>query len=99
MNVSDPRFARLWESHEYAIDPTNPRFKGTEGMKKLLEEGRRKRKDAIGGGDDEVLQQDVAAWKKTKGGVALNPPRGQAPLHMPEVDVPDPAPALTPRKD
>ena len=45
MNVQDPRFAKLYESHEFAIDPTNPRFKGTEGMKKLLEEGRRKRKD------------------------------------------------------
>ena len=44
MNVKDPRFSRLFESHEFAIDPTNPRFKGTEGMKALLEEGRQKRK-------------------------------------------------------
>ncbi|KAF2396525.1 hypothetical protein EJ06DRAFT_222902 [Trichodelitschia bisporula] len=43
MDVHDPRFSRLFESHEFAIDPTNPRFKGTEGMKALLEEGRRKR--------------------------------------------------------
>jgi hypothetical protein len=33
----------VFESHEFAIDPSNPKFKGTEGMKKLLEEGRRKR--------------------------------------------------------
>ena len=44
LNTTDPRFSRLFESHEYAIDPTNPRFKGTKGMKALLDEGR-KRKD------------------------------------------------------
>ncbi|KAF2750480.1 hypothetical protein M011DRAFT_465229 [Sporormia fimetaria CBS 119925] len=44
INTQDPRFAKLYESHEFAIDPTNPRFKGTAGMKALLEEGRKKRK-------------------------------------------------------
>ncbi|GAB7346906.1 hypothetical protein MBLNU459_g1979t1 [Dothideomycetes sp. NU459] len=45
METQDPRFARLFESHEFAIDPTNPKFKGTAGMKALLEEGRKKRKN------------------------------------------------------
>lgn len=45
MNVEDDRFRNVFESHEFAIDPSNPRFKGTEGMKKLLAEGRRKRVD------------------------------------------------------
>ncbi|KAH7350345.1 hypothetical protein BKA66DRAFT_575766 [Pyrenochaeta sp. MPI-SDFR-AT-0127] len=44
INTADPRFAKLYESHEFAIDPTNPRFKETAGMKALLEEGRKKRK-------------------------------------------------------
>ncbi|KAF2459159.1 hypothetical protein BDY21DRAFT_282910 [Lineolata rhizophorae] len=44
INVKDPRFARLYDSHEFAIDPTNPRFRETEAMRELLEEGRRKRK-------------------------------------------------------
>lgn len=44
MDTNDPRFAKLYENHEFAIDPTNPRFKGTSGMKALLEEGRKKRK-------------------------------------------------------
>ncbi|KAF2121089.1 hypothetical protein BDV96DRAFT_609315 [Lophiotrema nucula] len=44
LDVTDPRFAKLYESHEYAIDPTNPKYKSTEGMKALLEEGRKKRK-------------------------------------------------------
>lgn len=43
VDTSDPRFARLFDSHEYAIDPTNPRFKGTQGMREVLEEGRRRR--------------------------------------------------------
>ncbi|KUJ16638.1 uncharacterized protein LY89DRAFT_707793 [Mollisia scopiformis] len=43
MDVGDSRFSKLFESHEFAIDPSNPKFKGTEGMKKLLEEGRKKR--------------------------------------------------------
>lgn len=42
MDVMDPRFAAVFEKHEFAIDPTNPKFKGTEGMRKLLEEGRKR---------------------------------------------------------
>ncbi|EGO59311.1 hypothetical protein NEUTE1DRAFT_60600 [Neurospora tetrasperma FGSC 2508] len=45
MDVEDPRFKAVFESHEFAIDPSNPKFKATQGMKKLLEEGRKKRKD------------------------------------------------------
>ncbi|KKY15604.1 putative pre-rrna processing protein [Phaeomoniella chlamydospora] len=52
MDVSDPRFARLYENHEFAIDPTNPKFKGTEGMKALLDEGRKRRKLAVGTDDE-----------------------------------------------
>ncbi|KAF2690468.1 hypothetical protein K458DRAFT_439426 [Lentithecium fluviatile CBS 122367] len=44
METNDPRFAKLYESHDFAIDPTNPRFKPTAGMNALLEEGRKKRK-------------------------------------------------------
>uniref|UniRef100_A0ACC2J609 Uncharacterized protein n=1 Tax=Nemania bipapillata TaxID=110536 RepID=A0ACC2J609_9PEZI len=45
MNVNDDRFKAVFEDHEFAIDPSNPKFKSTPGMKKLLEEGRRKRKN------------------------------------------------------
>ncbi|KAJ5160698.1 uncharacterized protein N7482_007702 [Penicillium canariense] len=44
VDVRDPRFSRLYESHEFAIDPTNPRFKATSGMKALLDEGRKRRR-------------------------------------------------------
>ncbi|KAI9877622.1 MAG: pre-rRNA-processing protein esf1 [Pleopsidium flavum] len=60
MDVQDPRFSSLFESHEFAIDPTNPRFKGTAGMKALLEEGRRKRQrggEEVDGGADEKLKR------------------------------------------
>ncbi|KAK0715220.1 hypothetical protein B0H67DRAFT_490269 [Lasiosphaeris hirsuta] len=66
MNVEDSRFKAVFESHEFAIDPSNPKFKATQSMKKLLEEGRKKRK----GGPDDVASPDQK-WerqsKKSKG--------------------------------
>lgn len=44
MNVGDERFKDVFQRSDFAIDPSHPRFKGTEGMKQLLEEGRKKRK-------------------------------------------------------
>lgn len=55
LDVEDPRFAKVFENHEFAIDRSHPRFPKTEGMKKLLDAGR-KRKG--GDGDDgEAVQQ------------------------------------------
>lgn len=53
MNVEDPRFGAVFERADFAIDPSHPRFKGTDGMKKLLEQGRRKRKVGVGEGPEE----------------------------------------------
>ena len=50
MDVADDRFKAVFDSHEFAIDPSNPKFKATQGMTKLLEEGRKKRK---AGGEEE----------------------------------------------
>lgn len=47
MDVGDERFGDVFQRSDFAIDPSHPRFKGTEGMKQLLEEGRKKRKPAI----------------------------------------------------
>lgn len=64
MDTEDPRFAgRLFGNHEFAIDPSNPRFKGTNGMQALLEEGRRKRK----GGKDGPAAVSEKAGRKGKG--------------------------------
>jgi len=49
LDVQDPRFGKVFESHEYAIDKSHPRFKGTEGMNRLLVEGRKRR----GGAEDD----------------------------------------------
>ena len=43
INTQDPRFSAVFESSEFAIDPSHKGYKGTEGMKRLLEEGRKKR--------------------------------------------------------
>lgn len=44
VDVQDPRFGAVFERSEFAIDPSHPKFKGTEGMRKILEEGRKKRR-------------------------------------------------------
>lgn len=63
VETSDPRFAsRLYGSHEFAIDPTNPRFVKTEAMQQFLEEGRKRRRDVI-----DAEEQEATVVKKTKG--------------------------------
>ncbi|TFK30318.1 hypothetical protein FA15DRAFT_683720 [Coprinopsis marcescibilis] len=54
IDVQDDRFKMLHESHEFAIDPSNPHFKKTKGMSALLEERRKhfySRNSGIGEGD------------------------------------------------
>ncbi|KAI1244238.1 hypothetical protein MGN70_014108 [Eutypa lata] len=58
VDVADDRFAKLFQDEKFAIDPSHPQFKATEGMKSILEEGRKKRRlddddDDDGGGDEE----------------------------------------------
>ena len=53
IDVEDERFRDVFERPEFAIDPSHPKYKETEGMKELLEEGRRKRKADPTGGEDE----------------------------------------------
>lgn len=70
VEAEDPRFKALFDSHEYAIDPTNPRFKSTEGMKNLLEEGRKKRKreDREGAGEEVVAKKGKGGKEAKAGG-------------------------------
>lgn len=63
MDVDDDRFAAVFQNHEFAVDPSNPKFKATSSMKKLLEEGRKKRKL---GGDDAGEERLEKKSKKTK---------------------------------
>lgn len=62
MDAGDERFAStLFGNHEFAIDPSNPKFEGTEGMKKLLEEGRKKR-----GRGEEVDEVEIGGREKKR---------------------------------
>lgn len=57
VDVKDDRFAKLFDDHEFAIDPTKPQFKKTSGMEKLLDERRRRTQDDpvdSAGGAEEV---------------------------------------------
>ncbi|KAJ5533214.1 hypothetical protein N7494_009766 [Penicillium frequentans] len=65
VDTQDPRFARVFESHEFAIDPTNPRFKATSGMKALLDEGR-KRRHARDDGENEGVSTNDRKKKQKK---------------------------------
>ncbi|USW56975.1 Putative pre-rRNA-processing protein Esf1 [Septoria linicola] len=66
VETEDPRFAALFESHEYAIDPTNPKFKKTKGMETLLEEGRKKRKGRHNEEEDDGNAAPKESRKKVK---------------------------------
>ncbi|CAO3622636.1 unnamed protein product [Mucor hiemalis] len=58
INVTDPRFAAVQESHHFAIDPTNPQFKKTKSMQKLMNARQEKMKEGSTAANDE--------WKKNK---------------------------------
>ena len=72
IDVEDERFRDVFERPEFAIDPSHPKYKGTEGMKELLEEGRRKRKVDPSGGEDEDTDNGSRKKKsrKDRSGVA-----------------------------
>uniref|UniRef100_A0A224YN84 Nucleolar pre rrna processing protein log n=1 Tax=Rhipicephalus zambeziensis TaxID=60191 RepID=A0A224YN84_9ACAR len=43
VDLADPRFSALYDSHHYNVDPTDPHFKKTKGMEALLMEKQRRR--------------------------------------------------------
>ncbi|KAJ3053045.1 pre-rRNA-processing protein esf1 [Rhizophlyctis rosea] len=61
VDVADPRFSNVLGDHEFAIDPTNPNFKKTSGMKKLLDVRRSKF-----AGDGDVQMGEASGSKKDK---------------------------------
>ena len=65
VDVKDPRFAALYEEHEFAIDPTNPRFKETAAMKELMKEKRsRSKKDGDENGEEDSKRKKVKSAAK-----------------------------------
>ncbi len=66
MDVADERFGDVFRRSDYAIDPSHPRFKGTEGMKLLLEEGRKKKRKVGGGGEEEGDERERESERRGK---------------------------------
>lgn len=65
VNVADPRFGKLFERADFAIDPTDPKFKRTKGMSDLLEERRKRHEHRLKAQDEEA---PAAAKPATKSG-------------------------------
>ncbi|TPX38335.1 hypothetical protein SmJEL517_g00324 [Synchytrium microbalum] len=74
LNLEDPRFSAVTSSHHFAIDPSNPHFKKTPAMKKLLQSRREEKPvieepaikgpESISGGMDVDLKSLVASVKR-----------------------------------
>ena len=51
VNTTDNRFTAMYNDSSYAIDPTDPRYKKTDNMKKIMEEkASRRRSEVLNGG-------------------------------------------------
>ncbi|PHH88202.1 hypothetical protein CDD83_7849 [Cordyceps sp. RAO-2017] len=64
MDVEDDRFKAVFDSHEFAIDPSNPRYQATGGMKRLLEEVRSKKHKV--GDEDQAREEGGKARTEAK---------------------------------
>lgn len=69
VKTNDPRFASLFSQPSFAIDPTSPHFKKTEGMKKILAEKRKRSRDRE---DADVLPNENSATKSVAGNASLS---------------------------
>ncbi|KOH01187.1 pre-rRNA-processing protein ESF1 [Saccharomyces eubayanus] len=62
-DLEDPRFKEVFEDHDFAIDPTQPEYKGTQAMNKILKErGKRvhDRKRKHGNNENDVTKDGNA---------------------------------------
>ena len=64
IDTKDARFSAVFEKSEYAIDPSHKGFKDTEGMKALLEAGRKRRRQGRKDVDSSV--EEPAEMQKEK---------------------------------
>ncbi|KAI8824482.1 uncharacterized protein EV422DRAFT_520258 [Fimicolochytrium jonesii] len=70
INTADPRFTDLLENHAFAVDPTNPHFKKTQAMGKLLDE--RRKRSAAAHPDQEVPKSTAASSKPATSDVNIS---------------------------
>lgn len=61
-DLNDPRFNEIFTNHDFAIDPSQPQFKKTSTMKKILEERNKRRDDH----NDEAPKPEKKQTKKRK---------------------------------
>ncbi|KAG0328532.1 pre-rRNA-processing protein esf1, partial [Podila humilis] len=57
IDVQDPRFSALHESHHFALDPTNPNFKKTKAMSELMEERQKRTAQAFDENEKKLKQK------------------------------------------
>lgn len=62
VDLDDNRFGAIYSSHLYNIDPTNPNFKKTKVMEKIITEKLKRKKD----GAEEPVEEDVPVKKNKK---------------------------------
>lgn len=68
LDVQDSRFADIIDSHHFAIDPTNPQFKKTKNMDKLLQMRRDQRAKTV----DQVVENAATGPKQEKVRIMMN---------------------------
>jgi hypothetical protein len=70
VNVNDSRFSSVFSDPRFALDPTDPQFRKTPGLEKLLHEGRNRR-------SKRARDEDDASEEEVRGGSAeSNGPMG-----------------------
>ncbi|KAF7271932.1 hypothetical protein GWI33_015230 [Rhynchophorus ferrugineus] len=62
VDVDDKRFSALFTSHHFNIDPTDPRYKKTKAMDKLVQEKLKRRNEEVD--DDGVKKQKTSNSQK-----------------------------------
>ena len=67
VDTKDERFSKLHEDHEFALDPSNPKYLKTKNMKRLLDESRKRRDGAIASAQaDQTATSDSVAESSNK---------------------------------
>nr|SVE85364.1 EOG090X0289 [Daphnia pulicaria] len=66
IQVHDPRFASLFTSHHFNLDPSDPNFKKTEAMETILQEKQKRRKDDPNAEVTNQSEQEQMEVKKSR---------------------------------
>lgn len=64
LDTADPRLSKLFESHEFAIDPTRGNVRKTKGTEQILDEARKRRTGVKKHGRDQVHEAKDSAREK-----------------------------------